>query len=243
MNAMRRGIMSMLSAKLGHRVFGIASLATGIITLAGPERGSLRYVICAAAVAQSIGGAAILFRWTAKAGAILIGAGYLVSVLISVPPIIATPLVYGPWGNFFEPFSVMVGAAMFYAWLASWWERKTVQRTSRIVMGVCTISFMLYQALYLRPTAGLVPKWIPPSARFWTIATTIFFGLAALALLANVWALLAARLEALMLTLFGLIVWVPLIASSPRNLGNWSECAETFAIAGAVWIFADAESK
>jgi hypothetical protein len=38
---------------------------------------------------------------------------------------------------------------------------------------------------------------------------------------------------------FGLLVWVPLVVSNPHNHENWSENAETFEIAGAVWILAD----
>jgi hypothetical protein len=34
-------------------------------------------------------------------------------------------------------------------------------------------------------------------------------------------------------------VWIPLVVSDPRNHTNWSEFAETFAIAGAAWILAD----
>jgi hypothetical protein len=52
-------------------------------------------------------------------------------------------------------------------------------------------------------------------------------------------ALLAARLLTMMLVLFGLLVWVPLVFSDPHNHTNWSENAETFAIAGAAWILAD----
>jgi hypothetical protein len=52
-------------------------------------------------------------------------------------------------------------------------------------------------------------------------------------------ALLAARLLTLMLVSFGLLVWVPLVVSDPRNHTNWSEFAETFAIAGTTWILAD----
>jgi len=39
--------------------------------------------------------------------------------------------------------------------------------------------------------------------------------------------------------LFGLIVWMPLLLSDPRNHTNWSETVETFAIAGTAWILAD----
>jgi hypothetical protein len=34
-------------------------------------------------------------------------------------------------------------------------------------------------------------------------------------------------------------VWVPLLLSNPNSLTNWSETAETFAIAGTAWILAD----
>ena len=36
-----------------------------------------------------------------------------------------------------------------------------------------------------------------------------------------------------------LIVWVPLLLSHPHDHTNWSETAETFAIAGSAWILAD----
>jgi hypothetical protein len=42
-----------------------------------------------------------------------------------------------------------------------------------------------------------------------------------------------------MVVIFGLLVWIPLVVSDPRNHTNWSEFAETFAIAGAAWILAD----
>ena len=45
---------------------------------------------------------------------------------------------------------------------------------------------------------------------FWAIATTVLFALAALALLANQKALLAARLLTAMIVGFGLLVWIPL---------------------------------
>jgi hypothetical protein len=106
-------------------------------------------------------------------------------------------------------------------------------------LGICTASFTLEQAFYLDATAKLVPKWLPPSQMFWAVATTVLFALAAVALLTNRMALLAARLLTMMLVIFGLVVWVPLLLSDPHNHTNWDETAETFAIAGALWILAD----
>jgi hypothetical protein len=106
-------------------------------------------------------------------------------------------------------------------------------------LGICAISFALEQAIYLNATTILVPKWLPPGQMFWAIATTVPFALAAVALFTNLMALLATRLLTIMLVSFGLLVWIPLLVSHPRSHTNWSEAAETFAIAGAAWILAD----
>jgi hypothetical protein len=74
---------------------------------------------------------------------------------------------------------------------------------------------------------------------FWAVTTTVLFALAAVALLANRMALLATRLLTMMLMAFGLLVWVPILLSDRHNSANWSETAETFAIAGTAWILAD----
>lgn len=143
------------------------------------------------------------------------------------------------WGNFFEQFSLVTGAMVVYARLSSALSPESLHRIGRILLGICVTSFALEQAIYLRATANLVPKWVPPSQMFWAETTTVLFALAAVALLANRMALLAARLLTAMVVSFGLLVWVPLILSDPHNHTNWSENAETFAIAGAAWILAD----
>ncbi len=229
-------------SNFGRHVFGVAALAFGLITLAWHDYNGWhqpRYLVYAAAAALFFGGAAIQFRRTAKTGAAVLGAAYLVFALRCVPGIVAAPQVYNSWGNFFEQFSLLTGAAIVYARLSSAWSRETLDRIGRILLGICAASFTLEQAFYLGPTASLVPKWLPPSQIFWAVATTVLFALAAVALLANRTALLAARLLTMMLVIFGLLVWVPLVLSDPRSHTNWSEIAETFAIAGAAWILAD----
>jgi hypothetical protein len=230
------------NSSLGRRVFGVAALASGLITLAfrdDHDGHQLRYVVYAAAAALVFGGAAIQFRRTAKAGAAVLGAAYLVFVLLCVPGIVAAPQIYNSWGNFFEQVSLLTGAALVYAHSSSAGSPETLRRIGRILLGICAASFTLEQAIYLDATASLVPKWIPPSQMFWAITTTVLFALAAVALLTQRLAVLASRLLTIMLLGFGLLVWVPLVLSSPHNHANWSENAETFAIAGAVWILAD----
>jgi hypothetical protein len=230
------------SSNLGRHVFGVAALAFGLTTLAWHDYNGWhqpRHLLYAVGAAQIFAGTAIQFRRTAKTGAVLLGAVYLVFAVLCVPGIVAAPRIYNSWGNFFEQFSLAAGAAIAYARLSSAWSRETLNRIGRILFGICAASFTLEQAFYLHATANLVPKWLPPSQMFWALATTVLFALAALALLTNQLALLATRLLAMMLVIFGLLVWVPLLLSDPRSHTNWSETAETFAIAGAAWILAD----
>jgi hypothetical protein len=230
------------SPSLGRQVFGVAALAFGLITLAWHDYNNWhlpRYIVYVAAAAQFFGGAAIQFRRTAKTGAVFLGAFYLAFCLRCVPQIVATPRIYNSWGNFFEQFSLVTGAAIVYRRLSSAWSREALNRTGRILLGICAASFTLEQAFYLHATANLVPKWLPPSQMFWAVTTTVLFALAAVALLTNRMALLATRLLTMMLVIFGLLVWVPLVLSDPHNPTNWSETVETFAIAGAIWILAD----
>ncbi len=230
------------SSNLGRHVFGVAALASGLITLVWHDYNDshqLRYIVYAASAALIFGGAVIQVGRIAKAGASALGAAYLVFVLLCVPGIVAAPQIYNSWGNFFEQFSLLTGATLVYARLSSAWSPETLHRIGRILLGICAASFTLEQAIYLNATASLVPKWIPPSQMFWAVTTTVFFALAAVALVANRMALLATRLLTMMLVIFGLLVWVPLVLSDPHSHTNWSENAETFAIAGAAWILAD----
>src|SRR5579863_18458 len=230
------------SSNLGRHVFGVAVLAIGLATFAWHDYNDwpqLRYVVYAASAAQILGGAAIQFRPTANAGAAVRLAAFLFFALLCVPQIVAAPRIYNSWGNFFEQFSLVTGAAIAYARWSTAWSREKLCRIGRILLGICTASFTLEQAFYLHATADLVLKWLPPSQMFWAVTTTVLFAIAAVALLANRMALLATRLLTLMLVVFGLMVWVPLLLSNSHSHSNWSETAETFAIAGTAWILAD----
>ena len=233
---------STASAKLGRHVFGVAALACGLVTLLWHGYNGWhepRYLIYAAGAAQVFGGAAIQFARTAKAGALVLGLIYFVFALLCVPQIVAKPQIYNSWGNSFEQFSLVTGAALVYARWSSAWSGETLNRIGSNLLGICVASFTLEQAFYVGPTASLVPKWLPPSQMFWAQTTTVLFALVVVALLTNLVALLATRLLTTMLLIFGLLVWVPLVLSDPRSHTNWSEITETFAIAGTAWILAD----
>jgi len=194
-------------------------------------------------VAQIAGGIGLQHPRTARSASLILGVVYLLFSLSCVPAIVAAPSVYATYGSFFEQLSLLCGSIALLAatesnparWLA-------LGRVARLGLGLCAISFTLSQIIYLRVTANLVPRWIPPDQMFWAILTTIAFALAAIALLIDRQVRLATRLMTLMLALFGVMVWIPRLTSHPEVHLNWSEFALTFLITGASWVVADLRS-
>ena len=136
---------------LGRRLYGVAAVTFGVITLAWHDYNGWhqpRYLVYAAAVALFLGGAAIQFRRTGKIGAAVLAAVYLVFALQCVPGIIAAPRVYNSWGNFFEQFSLVTGAVIVYARWSTAWSPEMRNRIGSILVGICAASFTLEQKVY-----------------------------------------------------------------------------------------------
>jgi uncharacterized membrane protein YphA (DoxX/SURF4 family) len=232
---------------LGRYVFGLATIATGICALASHNYDQLAGVphfaikVYTIATIEILAGLAVLWTRTARASALALGAIYLIFSLLAVPLIIHGPRVYNNYGNFFEQLSVVAGALILYACsdpIAA--PRNTrLAQIGRYSFGLCLISFALEQFFYPSGTIPLVPKWLPPGQKFWFVATTAAFALAAIALLTGYMALLASRLTVAMLLVFLLLVWLPALFADPHNFGNWSEAIETLAIAASAWLVSD----
>jgi hypothetical protein len=232
---------------MGRYVFGGAALLLGVAGLVLhvqlisnwqlPEAPAFIVVTSAA---QIIGGATIPFRRTNALGAVVLGIVYLVISLTFLPAIVAQPGVYASWGNICYQLALVAGAAVAYGLAApSVPYAAIVCRGAVILFGLCNISFAIEQVEFLARTVSLVPKWIPPNGMFWAIATTIAFGLAGIALIVGYKSLLASRLLAFMLVVFGVAIWIPILIADPKTNQNWSEGIETFAIGGVAWIVAN----
>ncbi len=231
----------------GRNLFGLAAIGFGIcgfvwpdvtlwtsIDLFGniPHAEILLYLTSAIAIA---GGLLIQSPRTVRGGAVTLGALYLFFVLLALPHYIQKPLAFDYVPAITEQLSLVFAALIVY--------NGKFSRIGYYGFGICVLFFALAQVVYLQYTASLVPKWIPPGQIFWTNATTIFFALAATALLTGRAALLASRLLTAMIVGFGLLVWVPACVTHPHKLSNWTEIASNFSIAGAAWIVADYLAK
>ena len=233
---------------LGRHVYGLAAIIFGIVTLGWRDfttwqqnipRGVI--VVYLVAALELVGGVAIQWPKTARAGAAALAIIYTVFALSWVPGIVREPLVYDRWGNFFEQLSIVSGAMIVFAWTSrdDSGRPAKISRMGYLFFGICVISFTLEQLFYLSATASFVPKWIPPGQMFWAITTTVAFALAAIALLSGHAALLASRLLTLMLIGFALLVWLPTLFADAHKLFSWAGNAQNLAITGAAWVVAD----
>src|SRR5665213_2477400 len=107
---------------LGRHVYGLAAIGFGICALVWHDFGALGGVhypatlIDIAAFVAILGGAAVQWPRTARVGAVALGVLYFIFALLGLPFIVAHPLVYYGYGNFFEQFSFVAGATIVYAY-------------------------------------------------------------------------------------------------------------------------------
>ena len=243
----------MKTSVYGRMVFGAAAVLFGVIALlwhdADTWQGltkiwSLPYgtrIGEGLMIAQIAGGIGIVYPRTVRLASIVLTVVYALFSLACISGIVAAPTNFGEYDGFFEQFSLLCGAIAIYA---AYTPRSSgLARLARVGFGFCAVSFTLAQLIYLRETASLVPTWIPPNQMFWAVLTTIAFALAAAAILINRCAQLALRLLTLMLGLFGVLVWIPLLIAHPAEHFSWSEFALTFLITGAAWNLSNLRSS
>ncbi|MBV8050999.1 MAG: hypothetical protein JOZ80_07420 [Acidobacteriaceae bacterium] len=246
----------MKSPIYGRIVFGASAVLFGVIALMWhdaetwqtlrqiwklPFGGAVGECLMAAQIA---GGVGILYPRSTRLGSAVLCIVYVCFSLACIPDIIAASNPYERYGgSFFQQLSLVCGAIALYAATEGSAARTAILgRGATLGLGICAISFTLGQALFLRDTAGLVPRWIPPNQMFWAVVTTIAFALAAIAILVNRQARMATRLMTVMLVLFGVLVWIPRLIARPKAHFYWSEFALTALIAGAAWTVADLSS-
>jgi uncharacterized membrane protein YphA (DoxX/SURF4 family) len=238
-------------SNVGIYMYGAAAVVLGVMGLVWgdfatnwqrvkadvPHREVLAYIT---AIYEIIAGAAVLWRRTARVGALMLTALYSIFALLWVRQIFAFPGVYDGWGNFFEESGLVIAGAGLWAKLAPagspWQDRAAL--IARL-FGICVISFTLEQIVSIQATASFVPKWIPPGQMFWAIATTVFFAMAAPAILSGILAGLASRLLAAMIVGFELLVWAPRLFSAPHEHFNWAANGISLALSGAAWVVSD----
>jgi len=240
-----------LASNLGIYAYVAGAIFLGLLGLASgdfaatwqrvapnvPFREPLAYLT---AFIELAAGLALLWRRTARTGALTLTAIYSVFTLAWVPKILQDLRNFDPTGNFFEEFSLVVAGAVLFASLAP--ASSPVSRRESLFARLYALSAISFGFGHIYAMPGLltwIPKWIPPSQMFWAYATTIGFFLAAAAILSGILAPLASRLLTAEIVGFEILVWLPKLLVGPHNHFNWAGNAISVALAGASWVVSD----
>jgi uncharacterized membrane protein len=244
----------------GHAVFAAIMIALGIQGLVKgdftgvwqpvpngvPAREALIYLCALVSLASGIG--LLLRRTAALAARVLLASLILWFLLWRVRALFLANLVDSTW-SCGDTMAMMAGAWSLFAAFGTDWDRQHIGvatgekglRIARILYGLAMIPFGYAHFAYLQRTADMVPRWLPWHVE-WAYFTGITFFAAAAGILFGVFARFAATLSALQMGLFGLLVWVPMMAG-PLTPFQQDEVVTTIALTSAGWVVADSYSK
>jgi uncharacterized membrane protein len=198
------------------------------------------------AVVCLVAGLGLLWRGTAALAArLLLGYWLLWALVFRLPLLFREPTSPSVWWVCGETMVMMSGAWILYArWCGPCAGRPgaiaagtTGWRVASVLYGLGLIPFGIAHFTFLARTAELVPNWLPWHTA-WAYATGAAFIAAGVAVVIGVLARPAAMLSALQMTLFTLIVWVPVVLRG-ANADDWNEFVDSCALAAAAWVVAE----
>jgi uncharacterized membrane protein len=207
-----------------------------------PWRPGLLY---AAAAVMLIGGVGLLFARTAPIASRFLLPCLLLWTLLRVPALLAAPQVEVNWFAVGETAALAAGAWVLFADLSKERDAAIVRlaageggrRVARMLFALSLLAFGLSHFFYHRETAALVPAWLPFHTG-WAYLTGAGHLAAGLGALLSIYPRWAATMEATMLTIFTVLVWIPAIVVAPTKQNNWGEFVLSWAIAAAAWAVA-----
>jgi uncharacterized membrane protein len=187
-----------------------------------PARTALAY---ASGVLMVACGAGLFFRST-TAWALRIVLPYLVIwQMLKFPALVVAPKIEGVYLGFGELAILLAGGWTLFARLGGvsgtrfvWAGGERAVRIARYYFAVWIIPIGLSHMLYLKPTMDLIPPWLP-GKMFWAYLTGIGQIASGLGVLFGVLPRIAAWAEAVQISLYALLIWLPAILLGNRNLG------------------------
>jgi len=245
MAGLSRGLFAVASAGLA-----MLSLAYGGSALIGQTVSAWMPWVYGSALLVLLASVGLCFSSTAVPSALTIGAYLAIWALAGTPRIVVKPLSVDAWYGFCEALTSLSGAWILFAGLrgrprgsALPIARALAVRTAPILFGLTCVFYGWSHFFYAAYTASMVPGWLPFHLGF-AYFTGVAHIAAGVGIIVGVVPRLAATLEAVMMSLFGLMVWIPSFFSQPRPgwatppQNQWSELVVTLLLAASAWIVA-----
>jgi uncharacterized membrane protein len=182
-------------------------------------------------------------RTAAVAGGVLTAVLLVWMLVFKATVIVRAPGVAAAWESCGETAVIGAGAWVMSASAATGWRRlgfvvgDNGLRLARGLYGLAMLAFGAAHLAYVKETAALVPAWLPAHAA-WVWLTGATYIAAGLAMLAGVWARLAATLSAAQIAVFTLLVWAPAVAAPGAAPDAWSEAVISWTLTAAAWVVA-----
>jgi len=207
-----------------------------------PGRTSLAY---ASGLLMLFGGVGLLFRATA-AWSIRVLFPYLFFwLLLKVPAAVVAPTVEAVWLGVGELCVLFAGGWVLFARLAdlrkeSIFTFATGQngiRIARVLFAVSLIPIGLSHLVYTKETAALVPGWLP-YRNGWAYLTGAGQIACGVGVMSSICPCVAAVVEAGMLSVFTLLVWIPAVSAAPTTRLPWTALCISWAITAGAWVVA-----
>jgi uncharacterized membrane protein len=208
-----------------------------------PRREILAYASGALLVA---GGAGSLVKRTATLATLLLAAFVFSWLLfLQVPRVVSDPLNEGMWLGFGENLLLVSGGWVLFVTSAinegrNWGRLPSGDAGLRMglyMFGIALPLIGLSHFIYSAGTASMVPAWLP-GRLFFAYLTGSAHIAAGVGILLGILPALAAMLEALMITLFVLLLHLPGVVSQPHDRLQWTMFFVASAYAGAAWAVA-----
>ena len=196
-----------------------------------------------------VASAGVCFSRTALPSALFICAYLAAWGAIDAVPIFSQPLSLGVWYGLCEAVTSLAGAWILYTVLRRQGRTSDMpvasERTVRfaqVAFGLTCVFYGWSHFVYSDYTTSMVPEWLPARSGL-TYLTGLGHIAAGIAIVVGVLPRLAITLEAIMMSLFGLLVWAPSFFAQPRPVwatpphNQWTEVVvNLLLVAAAVMV-------
>ena len=187
-----------------------------------------------------LGGFGLLLRTTAAWSARILFPYLIVWLLLKVPALLVAPQMEAVWLGFGEIAVLLAGGWVLFAKLSELRGESLLTfaagengiRLARMFFAASLIPIGLSHLVYVKETADLVPAWLPYRVA-WARLTDAGQIACGLGVLFSIFPRVAATAEAVMISLFTLLVWGPAILAAPTTRLPWTAFFISWAIASA----------